>query len=473
PDAPAEYVPSKIVRDIVDILDAEGVEKVVSIGHDWGTMINSRLGNYFPERVIALAFFNLGYLPPFFTADFAALSTATKAAVGYECFGYWPFFNEDDADKLIEEHLDSFLSVGFSNDPTLLQSDFAPVGALKAWLVAGKMATFGAYITDEERRVQKDFFVKGGLKGPLNWYKAAMRGFTAEDDKLIPQDRYAISQPVFFGGCKQDFVCRPELAKPALDAYAKKLTYREFDGDHWTLISHPKDVNRELLSWIETVLFKVCSLFTTHFNSHTCRAFLSMTGPCQCDVARNEAACDPDLTGTSKFERSRSFPVRRQPGMDKSSCQQNPEHWLPEYFGPGTRTDAAGVHCSGVSASETTVESVTVVLNMAQGSHRTQCCLVCCTIRTALVTKPLLLLADRKRMDSALYKDLTVSRGINYHYYFSPARDSNPTILFLHGFPSTSYDWRHEAAFFTARGFGVIVPDLLGYGGTAKPDAPA
>ncbi|KZP34520.1 alpha/beta-hydrolase [Athelia psychrophila] len=255
PDAPAEYVASKIVRDIVDILDAEGIEKVVSIGHDWGTLINSRLGNYFPERVTALAFFNLGYLPPFFTADFAALSEATKAAVGYECFGYWPFFNEDDADKLIEERLDSFLSICFSSDPTRLAiSDWAPIGALKAWLLAGKIAPFGTYITDSERRVQKDLLVKGGLKGPLNWYKVVMRGFAAEDDKLIPQDHYAINQPVFFGGCKLDYICRSELAKPALDAYAKKLTYREFDGDHWTLLSHPKDVNRELLSWIETVV---------------------------------------------------------------------------------------------------------------------------------------------------------------------------------------------------------------------------
>ncbi|KZP25936.1 alpha/beta-hydrolase [Athelia psychrophila] len=149
PEAPAEYVPSKIVKDIVDILDAEGVEKVVSIGHDWGTMINSRLGNYFPERVIALAFFNLGYLPPLVSADVAALSEATKAAVGYECFGHWSFFNEDDAAKLVEERPDSFLSVGFSDDPTLLQSEFASAGGLKAWLGAGKMATFGAYITQE------------------------------------------------------------------------------------------------------------------------------------------------------------------------------------------------------------------------------------------------------------------------------------------------------------------------------------
>lgn len=72
-------------------------------------------------------------------------------------------------------------------------------------------------------------------------------------------------------------------------------------------------------------------------------------------------------------------------------------------------------------------------------------------------------------MDSSFYRDLTTTRGLKYHYYFSAAHDSKPTLLFLHGFPSTSFDWRKQVPFFKERGFGLIVPDLLGYGGTDKP----
>lgn len=73
-------------------------------------------------------------------------------------------------------------------------------------------------------------------------------------------------------------------------------------------------------------------------------------------------------------------------------------------------------------------------------------------------------------MELALYKDLTTSRGFKYHYYLSPANPpSNPTILFVHGFPSTSIDWRHQVAYFKAFGYGLVVPDMLGYGGTDKP----
>lgn len=76
-------------------------------------------------------------------------------------------------------------------------------------------------------------------------------------------------------------------------------------------------------------------------------------------------------------------------------------------------------------------------------------------------------------MDSTLYKDLDVSRGFSYHYYYSAAQEGKPTLLFCHGFPSTSQVWAPIAANFKTKGYGVLVPDLLGYGGTDKPADPA
>ena len=72
-------------------------------------------------------------------------------------------------------------------------------------------------------------------------------------------------------------------------------------------------------------------------------------------------------------------------------------------------------------------------------------------------------------MDASLYKTLTTSRGVKYNYYSSPAQPGKHTILFCHGFPSTSVDWRYFVPFFKERGYGIVVPDLLGYGETDKP----
>ncbi|KAL2808572.1 Alpha/Beta hydrolase protein [Aspergillus granulosus] len=57
-----------------------------------------------------------------------------------------------------------------------------------------------------------------------------------------------------------------------------------------------------------------------------------------------------------------------------------------------------------------------------------------------------------------------------YSYAFHPpSHPSLPTLLFLHGFPSSCYDWRHQIEFFSRQGYGVFAPDLIGYGGTSKP----
>ena len=72
-------------------------------------------------------------------------------------------------------------------------------------------------------------------------------------------------------------------------------------------------------------------------------------------------------------------------------------------------------------------------------------------------------------MNASQYKDTTTARGLHYRYFFSPAQQAKQTLLFCHGFPSTSVDWRYFVPFFKERGFGVVVPDLLGYGGTDKP----
>ncbi|KAF5337568.1 hypothetical protein D9611_015126 [Ephemerocybe angulata] len=68
------------------------------------------------------------------------------------------------------------------------------------------------------------------------------------------------------------------------------------------------------------------------------------------------------------------------------------------------------------------------------------------------------------------YKDFTTSRGLKYHYYFSAAEGGKPTILFVHGFPSLSVDWHNQITYFKAKGYGLVVPDQLGYGGTDAPE---
>ena len=72
-------------------------------------------------------------------------------------------------------------------------------------------------------------------------------------------------------------------------------------------------------------------------------------------------------------------------------------------------------------------------------------------------------------LDSTKYRQHKTSRGYTYNYYFSPAVAGKPYLFLSHGFPSSSQLWRKQVAFLEPLGYGLIVPDLLGYAGTDKP----
>ncbi len=69
----------------------------------------------------------------------------------------------------------------------------------------------------------------------------------------------------------------------------------------------------------------------------------------------------------------------------------------------------------------------------------------------------------------SLARSGSVPSGATYSFVHVHPEDNKPYILFLHGFPDSSYGWRHQIPYFHERGYGLIVPDLLGYGGTDKP----
>jgi soluble epoxide hydrolase/lipid-phosphate phosphatase len=68
-------------------------------------------------------------------------------------------------------------------------------------------------------------------------------------------------------------------------------------------------------------------------------------------------------------------------------------------------------------------------------------------------------------------KKFITSSSLTYGYIYILPSSGKPTILFLHGFPSGAYDWRHQISHFSQEGCGLLVPDLLGYGSTDKPES--
>ncbi|MCC6433535.1 MAG: alpha/beta hydrolase [Acidimicrobiales bacterium] len=56
--------------------------------------------------------------------------------------------------------------------------------------------------------------------------------------------------------------------------------------------------------------------------------------------------------------------------------------------------------------------------------------------------------------------------GLRIHYLQAGVGEP---VVFLHGFPQTSHQWRHQLAALAERGYSCFAPDNRGFGGTDKP----
>ena len=78
--------------------------------------------------------------------------------------------------------------------------------------------------------------------------------------------------------------------------------------------------------------------------------------------------------------------------------------------------------------------------------------------------------ASQTSLDGNSLHSTVVQRGFIYSYFYKSPSINQPTILFLAGFPSTYHDWTSQISYFADKGYGIIAPDLLGYGGTSAPE---
>ncbi|MCJ1291122.1 hypothetical protein MMC34_002665 [Xylographa carneopallida] len=250
------YRGQAMARDIVEIMVSEGVEVAVGVAHDWGSFLLSRLANYHPERFSAYAFIDHGYaalgqsLTP---AVIQHIDSAVQAKLGYSIFGYFLFFDEDDAAKLLNEHSESVESLYFAADDEINKKYKGAPGGLRAWLTEGKSAGLPAYLTSEDHEYYQRAFSleKGGYGAAINWYRASLRNINQEDEKKIPTSSHILTPPTLLiastGYIITVTINFPEQMRPLVP----DLRVEHLDGGHWLQLEKADEVNEILEEFME------------------------------------------------------------------------------------------------------------------------------------------------------------------------------------------------------------------------------
>ncbi|KAK0462974.1 Alpha/Beta hydrolase protein [Desarmillaria tabescens] len=272
PVDPMQYRHRLLAQDIVEILDTEKVARVIAVGHDWGCVVTSRLADYYPDRCLAYGFLAAGYYPASQPLAYEAMMQLMKSMIGTELIGYWDLFAEDGADVKIDNNLESMYSLLYCADHDLWKDYMQPIGGLRLWVESNRTTPIGSYLTEEDQRIQKEELRKGGIKGPLCYYKAVRTSIMADDSKgkrqysLGPLCSHApeanppkiekVSKPVFFGGASKDYVCLAHMSLAGTTASCEDTTSHVYDTGHWVQLEAKDEVNRDLLAWIQAVEVK-------------------------------------------------------------------------------------------------------------------------------------------------------------------------------------------------------------------------
>jgi len=246
------YGINNLAGDLCALIDEQGHDQAIFVGHDWGAIIVWETSRLFPERVKAVVGVSVG-----FTQWPMRPTELFKAAFG-DRFFYMSYFQnigppEKELDANPRDSMSKVLWVaskdGFPGVPDelppmegtgFLSLTNTPPPLPWRWLTAADLDYYTAQYT------QSGFF------GPVSYYRNLDANY--EITKDLSPDR--ISMPSFFISGADDVV---NLMNPtAIDTMAATLP--DFrggvlipDAGHWTQQEQPEVFNATLLNFLQTI----------------------------------------------------------------------------------------------------------------------------------------------------------------------------------------------------------------------------
>lgn len=251
PTDPAEYKMGAMTAELCDILDAEGLDKVISLGHDWGSRLAVMFYNLHPERVSGVIMVNVAYsgAERGNKFDLDAIIQQTEKMVGYGLLWYWKLFTAPDGPKLLKENADVLFDV--MHAPQSWRQTLCVDGATRKAIETrgqGFDLTTPPYATPALKQAFVERFQRDGFEGPTCWYKSHV--FNHQDDEPNPANA-VINVPSLFVGYTQDVVCLKEAILPVQAAgLLPQLTNVTLEGGHWGLLEDPKAFGNTITEWL-------------------------------------------------------------------------------------------------------------------------------------------------------------------------------------------------------------------------------
>jgi len=209
---PAEasaYRMGQLVGDVIGIADAQGAKRFHLVGHDWGGALAWAVAGAHPKRLLSLTVLST----PHSAAMLEALRTSTQSLRSL----YMGFFRIPRVPETI---------LNFAN--------LTPAG-LGLRLFRLPRASW--------QRDRAQLQRVGGLHGPLNWYRGAIKGSTRRQKR--------ITVPTLYIWGRHDMFLGRRAAERTEKFVTGEYTFVELNGGHWIAERNPEQLQRLLGEHLE------------------------------------------------------------------------------------------------------------------------------------------------------------------------------------------------------------------------------
>ncbi|CAO3684646.1 unnamed protein product [Rhizopus stolonifer] len=241
PEDPAEYGFGVISKDLVGLLDHLEIPTVTVIGHDWGGLVIWRFGQFYPDRVKALASFCTPYVPP--AQQDVTLEQIVERLPNFK---YQLYLNTPEAEQDLDNNIGKFF-----------RRVFRPISEMKETLIDPATGTLAEGRADRERSEKLhplaynyyvEQYTKRGSKGGLNWYKQTHNNYVQCKD-LDP----IIRKPALMVLAEKDAALPPAMASQMPELVPGVEIHLVKDSGHWILWEKPEECNAFLKSFLSKV----------------------------------------------------------------------------------------------------------------------------------------------------------------------------------------------------------------------------
>lgn len=258
----ASYCTQALCSDMVALLDALLIDKVVVMGHDWGGTVvwNFAVQPETKGRCLGVA----AFCTPFFNTP--EKNPWPKILADPGRFDYQVYFQTKEAEKEFEADLERTVACmfrGSSDADKAVEGDFrrrskrdAKPGASSSWPIrptkdGGYFVRYppnmprSAMLSEADAAYYVAQFRKTGFFGILSWYRNVERNWRWN----LPLRDCIVEVPALMVCATNDEILPPSMTKH-MGKQIPDLRVEEVLAGHWVLQETPHDCNRHVLDWL-------------------------------------------------------------------------------------------------------------------------------------------------------------------------------------------------------------------------------